>query len=104
MLAVIDDAARPRLGSGLVEHQTEARVRDPAHPARVDAVPSRLAVDDAAERSFRQPRYPGDAAAEPGEEAADVQLAAADPDLEKPRLFEPLVGRWREAHQRFAES
>ena len=93
MLAVIDDAARPRLGSGLVEHQAEARVRDPAHPARVDPVPPSLAVDDAAERSFRQPRDPGDPAAEPSEEAADIQLAAADPDLEETRLVEPLLAR-----------
>src|SRR5215469_14708322 len=84
VLAVIDDATRPRFWSGLVEHQTEPRIGDPAHPTRVDAVSPRLAVDNAAERAFRQPRHPGDAPAEPGEETADIELAASDPDLEPP--------------------
>src|SRR5207244_1374240 len=92
MLAVINDAAGPRLRPGLVEHQTEARASDPSHPAGVNPVPAGLAVDDAAERSFRQPRHPGDAAAETGEQATDIELAAADPDLQEPRLVEPLIG------------
>ena len=50
---------------------------------RVDAVAPRLAVDDAAERSFRQARHPGGAAAEPRQQAGDIELAAADPDLER---------------------
>ena len=66
MLAVIDDAARPRLRSGLVEHQAQAGVGDPAHPAGVDPMTPRLAIDDAAERPFRQSRHPSDASAETG--------------------------------------
>src|ERR1700741_4505085 len=47
----------------------------------------RLAIDNAAERSGREPRSPGDPATQPREQAADIEFAAADPDLEKPRLI-----------------
>ena len=35
----------------------------------------------------------GDPASETGEQAADIELAAADPDLEEPRLVELVVQR-----------
>jgi len=60
---------------------------------RIHAVAPRLAVDDASERPDGQPRYPSDAATEPGEEAPDIELAAAHPDFEKSSLIEALRSR-----------
>src|SRR5271168_3570665 len=86
MLAVVDDAAGSRQWSGFIEHQPQAGMFDPSHPAGVDPMPPRLAIDDAAERPGRQPRYPGDPAPQPREHAADVEFAATHPHLEEPRL------------------
>ena len=95
MLTVVNDAAGSRLGPGLIEHQTEACIGNPAHPACVDPVSPSLPVDNAAERSFGQSRYPRNAAPEPGKQTADIELAAAHSDLEESRLVEALVGGWR---------
>src|SRR6516162_1909647 len=103
MLPIIDHAARPRLRSGLIKHQPKPRPVDPADPAGVDAVAPRLAIDDAAERSCRQTRDPGDSAAEASEEAGDVELAAADPDFQQPRLLDPLQAGRRQPQQCFPE-
>src|SRR2546430_856466 len=83
MLAVIDDAGVARRRARLEEHQTETRPGHPADMARIDAMAARLAIDDPAERSFREPRHPGDLAAEPRQNAADIELAAADTSLEQ---------------------
>src|SRR5207249_2414549 len=90
MLAVVDDASVSRCRAGFEEHQPEPCFLDPAYPAGIDPVATGLAIDDAAERPLRQPRHPGDAAAEPRQHATDVELAAADADLELPCLVEPL--------------
>ena len=103
LLAVVDHAGVARRRPGLEEHQPEPRVGDPADEAGIDPVAPRLAVDDAAERPFRQSRHPGGAAAEPRQQAGDIELGAADPDLEQPRLVEPLHARRRQPQQRLAE-
>src|SRR5580704_4952844 len=103
MLAVVDDAAGSRQRSGFIEHQPQAGIIDPPDPAGVDPVPPRLAIDDTAEGPGRQSRHPGDTTSQPREQTADVEFAAADPDLEKPRLVEPLIGGRGEPHQRLAQ-
>src|SRR5439155_14044816 len=80
----------------------EPRFLDPAHPAGINAVAAGLAIDDAAERSSRQPRHPGDTPAEARQNTTDVQLAAADPNPELPRLVEALHAGRREPQQGFA--
>src|SRR5271165_4646811 len=103
MLAVVDDPAGSRQGARLVKHQPQSGILDPPYPAGIDAMPARLPVDDAAERPLREPRHPSDPAPEPREQAADIELAAADPDLEEPRLVEPLLAGGRQPQQCFAE-
>ena len=103
MLAVIDDAAGSRQRSGFVKHQPQAGVFDPSHPACVDPMAPRLAIDNTAERPRRQPRHPGDPTPQPRQQAADIEFAAAHPDLEKPRLIEPLLAGRRQPQQCLAE-
>src|SRR5207237_2892574 len=102
MLAVIDDAGVARRRARLEEHQTETRPGHPADMARIDAMAARLAIDDPAERSFREPRHPGDLAAEPRQNAADIELAAADTSLEQTRLLQTLQAGRRQPQQRLA--
>src|SRR5438445_11225728 len=96
MLAVIDDAAGSRQRSGFIEHQPQSGILDPPYPAGIDPMPPRLTIDDPAERPGRQPRHPGDPAPKPREQATDIEFAAADPDLEEPRLVEPLLAGRRQ--------
>src|SRR6266566_4602103 len=103
MLAVIDHAGVARRRARLEKHQSEPCLGDPADKARVDAVAPCLAVDDAPERPLRQPRHPGGAASEASQHAGDVELAAADPDLQIPGLVEPLHPRRRQPQQGLAE-
>ena len=86
VFAVVDHAGIARRRPGLKKHQPEPRALDPAHISRVDPMSPRLALDDAAERPLRQPRHPGDPPPEPRQQAADIELGAADPDFEQPRL------------------
>src|SRR5205085_7855327 len=102
MLSIVNLARVARRRARLEEHQAEARPGHPADMARIDAVPARLAIDDPAERSFRQPRHPGDLAAEPRQNAADIELAAADTGLEQTRLLQALQAGRRQAQQRLA--
>ena len=103
MLAVIDDTGVARRRSGLEEHQPEPRAGDMADKPRIDAVAARLALDDAPERPVRDARHPGGAAAQTRQQAGDVQLAAADPDLEDARLIEPLHAGRRQTQQRLSQ-
>ena len=103
MLAVINDAAGSRQRSGFIEHQPQAGIFDPPDPSGVDPVPPRLAIDDTAERPGREPGDPGDTTPQPREEAADIEFAAADPNLEQPRLIEPLLAGRGQPQQCFAE-
>src|SRR5205814_747320 len=97
-----DRAGVARRRARLEEHQTETRPGHPADMARIDAMAARLAIDDPAERSFREPRHPGDLAAEPRQNAADIELAAADTSLEQTRLLQTLQAGRRQAQQRLA--
>src|ERR1051325_3413158 len=102
MLAVVDDAGVARRRAGLEEHQTEPRPLDPADMARVNAMSARLAIDNTAELSFREARHPGAPAAEPRQDTADIQLAAADAGLEQMGLLQALQPGRRQAQQRLA--
>jgi len=97
ILAVIDHAGIARRGTGLEEHQPEPGIVNPLDPAGIDAVAARLAVDDAAERPGGQARHPRHPPPEPGQDAADIEFAAADAGLEQPRLVEALHPGRRQA-------
>src|SRR4051794_17440450 len=88
VFAIIEDAGVARRRPGLEKHQPEPGARDMADKSGIDAVTAGLALDDAAERPIRDARDPGGTMAEPRQQAGDVQLAAADPDLETVRLIE----------------
>src|SRR5262245_43201091 len=103
MLTIVDHAAGPRLRSGLIKHQPQPRPVDPAYPARIDPVATRLTIDHSAERPSGQTRDPSNPAAEPSEQASDVELAATDPDFQKPRLLDPLQAGRGQPQQGFAE-
>src|SRR5205807_4050965 len=99
MLSIVNHARVARRRARLEEHQAEAPPGHPADMARIDAVAARLAIDDPAERSFREPRHPGNPAAEARQNAADIELAAADTGLEQTRLLEALQAGRRQAQQ-----
>ncbi len=103
MLAIIDDTGVARRRSGLEEHQPEPRAGNMADKSRIDAVAPRLALDDAPERPVRDARHPGRAATQTRQQAGDIQLAAADPDIEGARLIETLHAGRRQTQQRLSQ-
>src|SRR4051812_29549964 len=102
-LAIIDDTGIARRWSGLEEHQPEPRAGNMANESRIDAVAPRLALDDASERPVRDARHPGRAAAQTRQQAGDVQLAAANSDIEGVRLIETLNAGRRQTQQRLSQ-
>src|SRR5215472_11522210 len=81
IFAVVNDAAGSRQWPRFIEHQPQPGIFDPPHPTGVDAVAARLTIDDAAERPGGKPGQPGHTSPEPRQQAADIELAAADADL-----------------------
>ena len=88
--AVVVNRGGARRGAELGEIQADAVVARPLHARDVDALRPSARGDQPAERVLRQPRNPARRHSQPRGRDGDVQLAAADIQIERMRLLEPL--------------